>query len=96
MFKLEAYEKNGLTPHKCFQLLHVMDLLIFCQNFRTSVFLIIGSVPEFLGCLFLERVQWGKRLLFLGKKELLCSVSAICFSEFKTSIIVSVNSKATP
>lgn len=75
-----------------------MDLLIFCQNFRSSVFLIIGSVTEFLGCLCLERVQWSKRLLFLVKnklEELLCSVSAICFSEFKISII-SVNSKATP
>lgn len=75
-----------------------LGLLIFCQNFSISVFLII-SVLEFMGCLYLERVQWSKRLLCLGKnkfEELLCSVSAICFSEFLTSVIISANSKATP
>lgn len=75
-----------------------LGLLIFCQNFRISGFLIISG-SEFMGCLCLEKVQWSKSLLFLGKnkfEELLCCVSAICFSEFTTSFIISVNSKATP
>lgn len=100
LFKYEVCGKNDATQHKRLQSVHILDLLIFCQNLR--MFFANYCHSKNFWDIFVSRKSrkstTKNRLLFLWKKKRASvgSFYASCLSYLKTSIIISMNSAASP